>query len=56
MALLKYLEQKNGLPDPRASLASAVPSQAFAEANREAQAARSSKQKRGPYHRYSPKV
>ena len=56
MVLLRYLERKNRLPDPHALLASAVPSQAIAEANREAQAARSSKQKWGPYHHYSPRV
>ena len=40
-----YLELKDGLPDPRGSLASVVPSQAIVEANREVQAARSSKLK-----------
>ena len=48
MALSRYLERKDGLPDPRSSLASVVPSQAIAEANREVQAACSSKQKRRP--------
>ena len=54
MALLRYLERKDGLPDPRGSLASVVASPAIAEANREVQAACSSKQKRGPYKLYSP--
>ena len=54
MALFRYLERKDGLPDPRGLLVSVVPLQAIAEVNREVQAARSSKQKRGPYQRYIP--
>ena len=39
MTLQRYLQRKDGLPDPRGSLASAVPSKAIAEANKEDQAA-----------------
>ena len=36
MALLKYLKaSKDGLPDPKGSLLSAIPSQAIAQAKRE---------------------
>ena len=54
MALLRYLQPKDGLPDPRV-FSLAVPSQAMAEANREVQEA-TSKKKRGPYKRYSSSV
>ena len=54
MALLRYLQPRDGLPDPRGTLCSCLPSQAIAEANREVQKATSStKRKRGPYKRYS---
>ena len=39
MALLRYLKPRDGLPDPRGSLSSAMPSQAIAQANREVQEA-----------------
>ena len=55
MALLRYLERKDGLPDPRGSLSFAVPKQAIAETNSEVHSACTSK-KRGPYHSYSAKV
>ena len=36
MALLKYLKaSKDGLPDPKGSLSSAIPTRVIAEANRE---------------------
>ena len=61
MALLRYLQRTDGLPDPRGSLSSAVPRQAIARANQEVQAAVDSeaevreKGKRGAYNRYSPR-
>ena len=57
MALLRYLKPRDGLPDPRGSLSSSMPSQAIAQANREVQEAiQSDKGKRGPYKKYSPTV
>ena len=50
------LERKDRLPDPRGSLSFAVPKQAVAEAISEVHSARSSNQKRRPYHSYSAKV
>ena len=35
---LKYLKQKNGLPDPKGSLPDTVPSQAIARVNSEVEA------------------
>ena len=61
MALLRYLQRTDGLPDPRGSLSSAVPRQAIARANQEVQAAVDSEAevrergKRGAYNRYSPR-
>ena len=60
MALLQYLQRKDGLPDPKGSLLSTMPPQAIARANQEVQAATEKevqvreKGKRGAYHRYSP--
>ena len=54
MALLRYLQPKDGLPDPRSALSLAVPSQAMAEANRDVQEAPS--KNRGAYKRYSASV
>ena len=57
MALLRYLKPRDGLPDPRGSLSSSMPSQAIAQANCEVQEAiQSDKGKRGPYKKYSPTV
>ena len=56
MALWKYLKApKDGLPDPRGSLAIEIPSRAIEQANQEVQQLRSaneSKGKRGPYKKY----
>ena len=60
MALLRYLQRKDGLPDRKGSLSSTIPPQAIARANQEVQAATQKevqvreKGKRGAYHRYSP--
>ena len=35
MALLQYLQRRNGLPDPKGSLLSTIPAQAIAHANQE---------------------
>ena len=35
MALLQYLQCRNGLPDPKGSLLSTIPAQAIARANQE---------------------
>ena len=48
MALLRYLQPKDGLPDPRSALSLAVPSQAMAEAHRDVQEA-TSKKNRGAF-------
>ena len=57
MALLRWLQPRNGLPDPRGSLSSSIPSQAIAAANREVEAIRTaSSGKRAPYGHYSPTV
>ena len=54
MALLRWLQPRNGLPDPRGSLSSSKPSQAIAAANREVEAIRTaSSGKRAPYGHYS---
>ena len=54
MALLRYLQPRDGLPDPRGSLSCSVPSQAIAQANKEVEALRENKKvKRGQYKRYS---
>ena len=37
MALFRYFQPVSGLPDPKGSLSSAMPSQAIAQANREVQ-------------------
>jgi len=39
MALLRWLKPENGLPDPRGSLSSSIPSQAIAAANQEVEEA-----------------
>ena len=54
MALLRYLNPKDGLPDPKGSLSQSVPSRAIAAANEEVTRARSGVKKRGPYRRYTP--
>jgi len=39
MALLRWLQPRNGLPDPRGLLSSSIPSQAIAAANQEVKGA-----------------
>ena len=58
MALLRWLQPRNGLPDPRGSLSSSIPSQAIAAANQEVEEAihTASSGKRAPYRQYSPTV
>ena len=54
----KYLKApKDGLPDPRGSLANEIPSRAIEQANREVRhlTAKESKGKRGPYKKYGLK-
>jgi len=55
MALLRWLQPRNGLPDPRGSLSSSIPSQAIAAANQEVEEAirTASSGKRVPYRQYS---
>ena len=62
MALLQYLQHKDYLLDPKGSLSSAIPAQAIARADQEAQAAKKGIQvslrergKRGAYNRYRPR-
>ena len=60
MALLQYLQRKHGLPDPKGSLSSAIPTQAIARAIQEVQAAAADiqvrkRRKRGTYNCYSPR-
>ena len=55
MALLKYLRNKDGLPDPRGSLSAVIPARMISIANEavhEEIEASSSKKCRGPYKRY----
>ena len=59
MALLRYLQLRDSLPDPRGPLSSTIPAQAIAEANREVQEATSigsKRTERGPYKQYSASV
>ena len=59
MALLRYLQSRDGLPDPRDPLSSTIRAQAIAEANREVQEATSigsKRTERGSYKRYSASV
>ena len=55
MALLRLLQPRNSLPDPRGSLSSSIPSQAITAANREVEEAirTAASGKRGPYGQYS---
>ena len=56
MALLKYLSPRDGLPDPKGALSSAISPQAIAQASREVtreHRSRSELKRRGPYARYS---
>ena len=60
MALLRYLQRRDSLPDPKGSLSFAIPAQAIARANQEVQAAAENiqvreRRKRGAYNRYSPR-
>ena len=61
MALLWYLQCRDGLPDPKGSLLSAIPAQVIARANQEVQAAAEKdiqvreRRKQGAYNRYSPR-
>ena len=56
MALLRYLTApKDGLPDPRGSLANEIPSRAIEQANQEVRQLskpKETKGKRGPYKKY----
>ena len=58
MALLRYLKPRDGLPDPRGSLSSSMPSQAIAQANQEVQEAtpKEKGERRGYYKKYNPTV
>ena len=58
MALLRYLKPLNGLPDPRGSLSSSIPSTAIEEANTQVQKVTggAKNRKRGPYKKYSPSL
>ena len=55
MSILKYLKQKDGLPDPRGQLSTTVSSGGIARANKEVAlelaAATQAGKKRGPYRR-----
>ena len=55
MALLHNMKPVGGLPDPRGSLSSSIPTQAIAEANKEVHKAvgAADKGKHGPYKWYS---
>ena len=55
MALLCYMKPVGGLPDPRGSLSSSIPTHAIAEVNKEVQKAVGTADggKCGPYRRYS---
>ena len=61
MALLQYLQCRDGLPDPKGSLLSAIPAQVIARTNQEVQAAAEKdiqvreRRKQGAYNRYSPR-
>ena len=58
MALLQYLQHRDSLLDPKASLSFAIPAQAIARANQEVQAATEDiqeRRKRGAYNCYSPR-
>jgi len=58
MSLLKYLTNRNSLPDPRGELSSPISSRAIAQANYEVQAelaggtTENGRKKRGHYLRY----
>ena len=59
MALLEYLSPRDGLPDHKGALSSAISPQAIAQANREVtreHRSRSEPKRRGPYARYSAAV
>ncbi len=56
MTLLRYLKQKDGLPDPRGPLSTSIQSRVIARANREVEAelveiSKSKEKKRGAYRR-----
>ena len=57
MALLQYLQRKDGLLDPKGSLSSEVPATAITRGNQQVPAASKTVRegrKRGAYHRYNP--
>uniref|UniRef100_A0A1X7V5Y1 Uncharacterized protein n=1 Tax=Amphimedon queenslandica TaxID=400682 RepID=A0A1X7V5Y1_AMPQE len=54
MALLRYFKPVNGVPDPRGSLSSSIPSSVIAEANAQVVKEVEKGKKRGPYQSYSP--
>ena len=59
MALIQYLQRKDGLLDPKGSLSSEVPAAAITHTNQQVQAASETVRKgrkRGAHHRYSPEI
>ena len=56
MSLLRYFKQRDGLPDPRGELSTAIRPSAIARANREVlqeiAATTQAGKKRGPYRKY----
>ena len=58
MALLRYFEKKDNLPNPNGPLAKTMPSTSIAAANSEGRAVLESappdNKKRGPYAKYTP--
>ena len=57
MSIQRYFKRKDGLPDPKGSLARAIPSHAIASANLEVRnISRQENPKRGPYKRYTNHV
>ena len=55
--LHQYFQPRNGIPDPKRSISSIIPSQVVAQANQEAvmDATQSTMSKRGPYQQYTAK-
>ena len=53
MSILKYLERKDGFPDPNGALSRSIAPRAISAANKEIEkVARSEKRKRGVYNRF----
>jgi len=55
MTLLRYMKPTGGLPDPRGSLSSSIPTQAITEAKKEVQktVGTANRGTHGPYKQYS---